>query len=47
MAKDKMKSNKDDSARSLNMRDSAEASYLRQQWDTKQPLQQNKKSEKE
>jgi hypothetical protein len=47
MAKDKLKSNKDGSARSLNLGDSAEANYLKQQWDTKQPLQQNKKADKE
>jgi hypothetical protein len=31
-----------DSAHFLNLRDSAEASFLKQQWDTKQPLEQNK-----
>ncbi len=31
-----------DSTHFLNLRDSAEASYLKQQWDTKQPLQKNK-----
>lgn len=31
-----------DSAHFLNLRDSAEAGYLKQQWDTKQPLRENR-----
>ena len=33
-----------DSAHFLNLLGSAEASFLKQQWDTKQPLQQNKEA---
>jgi hypothetical protein len=36
-----------DSAHFMNLRDSAEAGFLKQQWDTKQPLQENKKLDPE
>lgn len=36
-----------DSTHFLNLRDSAEASFLKQQWDTKQLLRENKKPDPE